>query len=156
MRSEEVGVAHPPSYPLSETLTHAGQWISPSLSFARSIVLLSTLNFLLQYILVFCILYSIHLYFSPLFWERLSGSILCCCFRLVGGFLTVSSSRCTRAKGTFCLWITTLRDLRWILTFATQNSSKLIFKSVCLSSALQAHPCSMCGKLGSPGLWKTY
>lgn len=57
MRSEEVGVAHPPSYPLSETLTHAGQWIRPiSLSLLLSHLsgfILSSSSCILQYILVF-------------------------------------------------------------------------------------------------------
>lgn len=51
MQSEEVGVAHPPSYPLSETLTLAGwllQPISPSLSLFLPIVSVSAVNFLLS------------------------------------------------------------------------------------------------------------
>lgn len=135
-----------------------------SLSFALSIVLLFTVNFLLRLTVYLCVCCSS----SPLFlccflalpalvpipflrdsWEGLSGSILCCCFRLVGGFLAVSSHY-TRVKGTYCLWITMPRDLRWIHTFAM----KLIFKSVCFSNAIQAYHCSMCGKTGNSRLVK--
>lgn len=78
MRSEEVGVAHPPSYPLSETLTHAGQrnWTVsllssslPSCFFFHSQLPL-TLNPCFSIISCFSILFFL-LFFPPLFQEEL-------------------------------------------------------------------------------------
>lgn len=74
-----------------------------------SFFLLLTSSCILQYILVFDIkflsfslLLFLPLPLSPFLrdsWEGLSGSILCLCFRLAGGFLTVSSQSLHKSKG---------------------------------------------------------
>lgn len=80
MRSEEVGVAHPPSYPLSETLTHAGQrnWTVsllssslPSCFFFHSQLPL-TLNPCFS--IISCVSIFFFLFFPPLFQEELPKS----------------------------------------------------------------------------------
>lgn len=87
MRSEEVGVARPPSYPLSETLTHAGQrnWTVsllssslPSCFFYFQLPLTVNPCFpFISFFSLFC--FSFYLCFSRNSQEVQSRMLLCVC-----------------------------------------------------------------------------